>query len=224
MRALLLPGMDGTSDLFGPLSRALAPQLEPEVCAYPCDRALGYDALEAVVRARFDGSPRVVIAESFSGHLGIRLAADPPPGLRAVVLAAAFAAPPAPAVLASFAGTALFGLRPPASAVRAVLVGWDAPAALVDDVRAAIARVAPDVLAARLRAILREDSRGALASAKVPLLCIRPTRDRLVRRRRALRPPEGHAALVAIRAPHLVLQRAPERCAEAIRAFVASLG
>jgi pimeloyl-ACP methyl ester carboxylesterase len=206
--------MDGTGFLFEPLVRALEPEMQVEICAYPTDEALGYDALEAMVRAgSWSGEPTIVVAESFSGHIAVRLAADPPSGLVGVVLAATFVVPPAPTVLAPLVHPALFGRPPPAFCIRAALVGWDAPDALVGDVAAAIACVHPEALAARLRAVLTEDSRAALARAAVPIVLIRPTRDRLVWRYESF----GAAVKTAsIDAPHLVLQRCPERCAQIV--------
>jgi hypothetical protein len=45
MHLLLLPGMDGTGRLFGPLLRALQPTLSPVVVAYPVDQPYGYAEL-----------------------------------------------------------------------------------------------------------------------------------------------------------------------------------
>ena len=47
---VLLPGMDGTGDLFAPLLSALSPALRTIVIRYPSDRPLGYAELEAHAR------------------------------------------------------------------------------------------------------------------------------------------------------------------------------
>ncbi|MCA9686896.1 MAG: alpha/beta hydrolase, partial [Myxococcales bacterium] len=121
LRVLLLPGLDGTGRLFAPLLPALPSNWRPEVVAYPGGEVLGYDALEGQLRAAFAGEDTLVIAESFSGPLAIRLAADPPPGLRALVLVATFARPPAPRL-----ATRLFRVLPPVPpriGVRMLLTG-----------------------------------------------------------------------------------------------------
>ena len=41
MRLVLLPGMDGTGRLFGPLLAALPPGIDGEPVAYPRDEPLG---------------------------------------------------------------------------------------------------------------------------------------------------------------------------------------
>ena len=45
MRAVLLPGMDGTGELLAEFAVALAPEFEATVVPYPRDAALDYAAL-----------------------------------------------------------------------------------------------------------------------------------------------------------------------------------
>jgi pimeloyl-ACP methyl ester carboxylesterase len=144
LTALLLPGMDGTGTLFEPLARALAPDVIPAIASYPRDRCLEYRKLRSLV-ALPDG-PFAIVAESFSGPLAIRIAAERPAHLRALVLVATFARFPwtdALRPLRPLLGAYLF--RAPRFArmlgIRAALVGLDAPADLVRRVDAAIDRV-----------------------------------------------------------------------------------
>src|SRR5690606_27069627 len=183
----LLPGMDGTGKLFGGFLRAFGPDVRAEVVSYPADRELGYDDLEALVRSRLTGEePTVLVAESFSGPIAMRLAAEANLGVRGVVLVATFARPPAPRTLSVLAKLGGFHLAPPRFALRSLLLGRDAPAELVDDVRSAIASVAPAVLAHRLRSILTESSGEALGKIRVPVMLVLPEHDRLVRSYQAL--------------------------------------
>jgi pimeloyl-[acyl-carrier protein] methyl ester esterase len=62
--------------------------------AYPVDRPLGYVELEGLVRAALPtGRPYVMLGESFSGPIAIRVAADAPAGMVGVVLCVTFAKP-----------------------------------------------------------------------------------------------------------------------------------
>jgi pimeloyl-ACP methyl ester carboxylesterase len=102
--------------------------------------------------------------------------------------------------------------------LRALLLGMDAPGALVAETRSAIRRVAPEVMAARLRAVLEADVRKDLERADVPVTYLRASRDRLVGRWapeqvRAARP---EATVVTFDAPHLLLQRRPREGAAAL--------
>ena len=222
MRLVILPGMDGGGALLAPFVAAFPPWIEAEVVEYPHALPLGYDALEARVCARLASSsePVALVAESFSGPIAIRIAADPPAHLAAVVLVATFAALPLPAV-ARFAITPLLFARPPPRAfMRRTLLSPASSDALVEELRAAIQRTAPAVMAHRIRAALEVDVRAELARVRLPVLVIEGREDRLLRSllraRRDLR-------AVTLDAPHLVLESAPEESAEVVAAFLRPL-
>jgi pimeloyl-[acyl-carrier protein] methyl ester esterase len=74
LRAILLPGLDGTGRLFDPLLKELPADLRAEVISYPTDAILDYAALEQFVEAALPRrDPFIIVAESFSGPLAIRL-------------------------------------------------------------------------------------------------------------------------------------------------------
>ena len=81
---VLLPGLDGTGKLFSEILKALEGRVATLIVDYPKDVSLGYDELE-VLKVRCaalpDDRPFVLLGESFSGPLAIRIAAHPPPGL-----------------------------------------------------------------------------------------------------------------------------------------------
>jgi pimeloyl-ACP methyl ester carboxylesterase len=93
---VLLPGLDGTGELFAPFVEALT-GIDVRVIAYPADRAMTYAEHEAFVR---DKLPRdedyFLLAESFSGPIGISIAASTPPRLRGLILCCSFASNPLP--------------------------------------------------------------------------------------------------------------------------------
>lgn len=226
MRALLLPGLDGTGSLFGPLSEALAERgIEARALGYPCDQCLSYDALTARVLRELPPPPYILVGESFSGPIALRVARARPEGLRGVVLAASFVKRPVPRLVGPFARLA-FSLPAPGFGLRWVLAGGDAEPALVASLQAALARVPARVLSFRLRQILDLDARADLEACPVPLLYLAAEGDRLVsprtglrlqRRRRDLR-------LVTLSSPHLVLQRQARAAAEAISEFARDPG
>jgi pimeloyl-ACP methyl ester carboxylesterase len=225
LRALLLPGIDGSGRLYAPLLAAAPRRLVPTVLSYPPDEPLGLEALVARVRAALPRGRFVLLAESFSGPVAVRLAAERPRGLVALVLAATFLHRPLSPVLhplRGLVGARLFGLAMPAAVVRHFLAGDDAPDALVAEVQAAVAAVRPDVLAHRALESLRVDVREALARVAAPVLVLAPRRDRLIRTDLAaevlaLRP---DAEVALLDAPHMILQRAPHACLARIEAFL----
>lgn len=79
MKLILMPGMDGTGELFAPLIGALGSSIESIVVRYPTDQPLTYSELFPQVRAALPRSgPFVLLGESFSGPLALMLAAEAP--------------------------------------------------------------------------------------------------------------------------------------------------
>jgi pimeloyl-[acyl-carrier protein] methyl ester esterase len=229
VRTLLLPGMDGTGTLFTDFARTLSVthELKPTIVAYPSSQALSYDELLERIESderTTDASALTIVAESFSGPLGIRLSARLGERVRALVLVATFARSPSWLVApASLFGSMLFRVPPPRLALRTFLLDHDATNDEVTALERAMRSVAPAVMAKRLMEMRRVDVRADLARVQCPTMYVAGTRDRIV----------GAAALDVMRAampsmiverldaPHLVLQRKPIESARAIARFVA---
>jgi pimeloyl-ACP methyl ester carboxylesterase len=104
MRLILLPGMDGTGDLFAPLLAALPDDLVVSIVRYPMDRRLDFSELHPYLdRAIPAREPYVILAESFSGPLALEHAARKPEDLKALILCATFARNPLPRPIQSLA-------------------------------------------------------------------------------------------------------------------------
>ncbi|APA71513.1 alpha/beta fold hydrolase [Janthinobacterium sp. 1_2014MBL_MicDiv] len=225
---VLLPGMDGTGQLFRRFDAALHAQtaMDRLSIAYPA-APLDYAALEAFVRERLPRDrPFVVLAESFSGPLGAALRADPPPGMRALILCCSFVRNPRPllAPLRHLLGLVPFGALPGIALRQALLAPYATPA-LQAELADALAQVPPAVLRQRLRAVLETDASRSFARGGLPVLYLRARHDRLVPPANALqilRLAPG-AQLLDIAAPHMLLQAAPQAAADAVTAFCASL-
>lgn len=222
---LMLPGMDGTGRLFAPFRAVLPGAIRTRTVSYPTARALGYAELLEQVVAQAPERPYVLLAESFSGPLALLHASARPRLLRGLVLVSSFARNPAPAgsaALASPLGTLPFRFRPPRWAVRVLLAGSDAPAALVAEVVEVIRSVAPGVMRQRLREVLRSDVRDCLPAIDVPVLYLLGTGDRLIGRRglRTLGDRLARLRTVALDGPHLLLQRRPAAAAAVVVDFL----
>lgn len=215
LKLLLLPGMDGTGDLFADFIGALPSWIMPCVVSYPRDKRLTFDQLVARVRSALPSDePFVILAESFSTPLAVRIAAEHPKGLRALVLCAGFVSPPRQDFLSSIASALaplLFAFRMPERVCRGLLVGRTAPEKLVDNVRSTVSRVSPRVMAHRLRSVLSCNSKRELLNVSVPLLYVAGTEDRLVRETcfKEIKKVKPTALLANVRAPHLILQSNP---------------
>lgn len=224
---VLLPGMDGTGDLFAPLLSELPAAKPPAILRYPCDQALDYAALETRVRQALPAdAPFVLLAESFSGPLGAAIAAAAPPNLRGLILCASFVRSPLPRLgaagaLADWLPVTLL----PRAALHYLLLGSYATPTLRTSVDRAVAQVAPAVMRARLKAVMRADQTAAFATVRLPVLYLRARHDRLVSPAAAaltqrLAP---QTRIVDIDAPHCLLQAAPRAAADAIAGFLRTL-
>ena len=122
-----------------------------------------------------------VLAESFSGPLGAALRADPPPGMRALVLCCSFVRNPRPmlAPLRHLLGLVPFGAMPGFALRQALLAPYSTPQ-LQAELAAALAQVPPSVLRQRLRAVLENDASRSFARGSLPVLYLRARHDRLV--------------------------------------------
>jgi pimeloyl-ACP methyl ester carboxylesterase len=221
--------LDGTGDLFTNFVSALPQNLEARIVRYPVDRFLSYEQLfswviAAIPRAR----PFVLLAESFSTPLAVKVAATNPPNLTALVICAGFIKNPVSGWLLrlkSFVRPTLFRVPPPRLALEHFLIGAPAPRELRDAVRHALRSVPPDVVALRVRAVMACDATEDLVRVRVPTLYLRAEQDRLVRKScfEEVQRIKQDTILASIPAPHLVLQREPRKSADLIVRFLESL-
>lgn len=226
---VLLPGLHGTLPLFEPLLDCLPPQWPVRVIEYPGDQRLGYDDLLTLIRDRLPrGEPFILLGESFSGPLAIRLAAQHPPELRGVILVGTFVRKPVrwmPAWTGPLAPSFLFRGMPLWMAFRLLALGRSTPD-LRRLFRDALADVQPSVLAHRLREALRVDVADKFQAVGVPVLAIAGRFDHTVpaHNLEALRRLRPDLKVEMIDTDHLILQLEPARAAEVIERFVASVG
>jgi pimeloyl-ACP methyl ester carboxylesterase len=227
-KLVLLPGMDGSGELFRGLETVLPEELETETLWYPADRYMNYGELAGTLRGAIPvDEPFVLVAESYGAPLAVLIASLEPPNLRGIVLSAGFVTSP----LRGWRRTLLWDLAPllahvsmPGFVARYLLVGQEAPRALVELVTGAVSWLTPKVLGSRVREVLNLDVRAELAQVNVPVLYLQPTKDKLVdpgcvAEMEAVKPGQT----VMIESPHLVLQCEAKIAAEAIAAFVAEL-
>jgi pimeloyl-ACP methyl ester carboxylesterase len=220
---VLLPGMDGTGDLFEPLLAELGSSLTTQVVRYPSAEPLGYDALTAIARRALPcAGPYVILGESFSGPIAIRLASQRPAGLTGLILCASFVSNPT------------IWLRALQAVLGAVPIGllahWLAPWRLMGRFRTpertalllrTLARVPDGVLRARLRAVMAVNVSSQLSRVEAPIMYLQGTEDGLIRQRVV------DAAMCSSRSmqvrrvvgPHCLLQCSAQEAAREIREF-----
>ncbi len=225
---VLLPGLDGTGQLFAPLLKRLPPEFTATVVSYPHNELLSYKQLKPYVYQAFPPSePFVLIAESFSGPLAIEVAATPPENLQALILCASFISNPTPPALRwiqNLNHPFWFRFRLPRAIVRYAAAMWDCETAVIDCLIDNISAVLPAVLSYRLSQVMQVEVGAHLQRCSLPLLYLRATRDTLVMRRNweAIAQLKPDASYAEIDASHFVLQHKPAEALAAIQAFLAA--
>lgn len=218
----MLPGLDGTGELFAPLLDALG-AVQTSVVRYESERTFD-DYVNTATQAL---APRdnVLVAESFSGPVALALSAKHSERIKRLVLCATFAESPFRSLLrlTPFVPSALFGPSPtqPFMLQQACLNG-ERDNQLLDRAVSVLRSVPAARMHARLATLATVDVRPLLSSVKAPALYLRATRDRVVHRRlgRALTDELANVSVQEIDGPHLLLQARPRECAEAILRFI----
>ncbi|HXE52726.1 MAG TPA: alpha/beta hydrolase [Tepidisphaeraceae bacterium] len=221
---VLLPGLHGTEDLFGPLLAAIPPKIRPRMITYPPDEALSYDALLNLLSEQLQSEQAMVlIAESFGGPLAIRFAAANPRRVRALVLVATFVKPPVPRWLRYLVHPVVFRVPPPSLVLRFLLLARTLSQPLPAELGRAIRKVRPHVIAHRIREVLKVDCTAELRTCSVPILYLAADRDRLVRPKcvKTLLRNRADVQVRTIEGSHMLLQVNPKAAWREIERFLA---
>jgi pimeloyl-ACP methyl ester carboxylesterase len=222
---VLLPGMDGGDKLFGPLQAGAPADVETVAVGYPAGPHNGYDDLLPAVRARLPTDRAFfLLGWSFSGPLALLLAAERPPGLRGVILAASFVKTPVPWLpgwMRALVTPALFRFYPAASRAKALIGGYGTPE-VRRLLREAHAFAGPEALACRARAALSIDATAALAACPVPVLYLRARKDGVIPASRAdeIKSLLPSLEIADIDGPHLALVTNPAAAWAALDGFM----
>jgi pimeloyl-[acyl-carrier protein] methyl ester esterase len=222
---IILPGLDGTGILLEKFASVAPSGVIPIILSYPQKDFSTYDDLVPLVESKFPNEPFVIVAESFSGPLAIRLASKRPSNLKALILCATFFENP----VESWKKTGFNVLKrilPPIQMqkwiLRLLLLGLKA--SREDSVRfcEAIHSVKTKYMIQRLTEVLRCDMTLELKSISVPILYLQAKYDLLVRSRNLDRILEVQPKVknLQIEASHFLLQTKPEDAVEAIQEFL----
>jgi pimeloyl-ACP methyl ester carboxylesterase len=223
---VLLPGLDGTGKLFSEFVEVLGPDVSPQIVAYPKNEALGYDELEVLARAALPRDrPFVLLGESFSGPIAIRIAAQPPAGMLGLVLCVTFAKNPYPLLGWTGSLAAWFPVKSLPQWLRAPLM-WGSmdPDRAPEKLARAMADVSENVIRHRIAALLAVDASRALSGTQLPILVLQAGRDLVIPGTATewILQCAPHARRLEIDGPHLLLQTRPGECAAAVMDFIRS--
>ncbi len=221
---VLLPGMDGTGELFENLLAELPSNLNTLVVRYPTYTVLNYEELTVLAQMQTPkNTPFFLLGESFSGPVAIALAASANEQLKGVILTCTFATNPSPILSYwRFLIPELKISRQLFSLTSKLLMGGFQNEKVYEQLKAVLPKASPKIMRARLDAILDVNYLEKLTKINVPILYLRAKHDRLVSvsASQAIVKYAKNVSLVELDAPHLLLQIAAKKAAGEISGFM----
>jgi pimeloyl-[acyl-carrier protein] methyl ester esterase len=226
LSAILLPGIDGTGKMYGPLMECLPEWIAPQVMHYPTQRVLNYTELTEDVLQRLPvAGDFVIIAESFAGPLALMLRERIPNRVKALVLGCTFLTNPRPwlSVPARWLmADWMLSMEPSKFLAKVFVTGFGISDAMLERAISIHKEVAPTVTRHRLYDVFNVDVRELYKQCPIPILHLYGKHDHLilnysVREMQRLRP---DVQSVVIDGPHYLYQMRPQQCSMHISAFL----
>ena len=219
MKIVLLPGLDGTGELFKPLIDVLPDEFETLVISYSPENNQNYEELTELVLSQLPKEKFILLAESFSGPIAYQVAIRHPTHLQSVVFVATFLECPRPFLLTLsrfLPMRFLFSLSMPKFLMRAFLFGSAMNNQLIKAFQQSIKQVSPSVLSFRLQEISKLSS--VHISCGIKAIYLQATNDQLVPSKclESFRTVFDNISLFSIEGSHLLLQSNPLACAKII--------
>lgn len=223
---VFLPGFDGAAELRQPFIEAIAEHHPARAIGYPNQKLGTLNGYARFVADQVAPESRpVVVAESFSGLVAARWAAQDP-HVAALVLCGAFARNPVPwaslgasmPALAQFLGSNF--LNPMAFAS-----GDPARRHWSEALAVAVRSMHRDVIAERLRLIASENVSADLRALRIPIVLVQFDDDLVIgpNTRGALEAVCHNARIVRFKGPHFAIEVRPRESAAAIREPLAAI-
>jgi len=232
---LLLPGLHGTDELYADLISHLNKysakkdlQLNLNALNYPLNIKQRYGSLIEWIQQEINidsiQSPIVIIAESFSAPMALRIANNHPDKIKAVVIAAGFCASPVNMAFALLPLRPLFIMSPPRAALKHFLLEENTSKEKVNKLRIIMNSIPAKILAQRLRAVLTLEEANLPIISDTPLLLLQAQHDALlpwdIQNQLESHLPHGETHWVD--SPHLLLQSRPKIAAKQILKFISN--
>ena len=220
---VLLPGLDGTGDLFARVTPFLADDLTVRIMRYPQDPNLGYAGYIELVRNEIADRQVLLLGESFSGPVAVRIARQLGRQIKGIVLVATFVSNPWPGWLIRWAAR-VDPATTPAKIRDAILMGPYGDVELTKMVDEIVRTLPRPVRAARLRAVAEVDVRQDFVELKCPILVLHGRGDWLVRKSQMQKAvsDKGGARMIVIPGAHMLLQTRADVAAAEISFFARS--
>lgn len=226
---ILLPGMDGTGELFESFIAALNPDIKTVVISYPKTGCLSYEALTELASAQIQGAqiPKdasyIILGESFSGPIAIALAACATDQLKGLILSCTFARNPRPILSKfSFLVPAISITKFWLEITSKFLMNGFKSEKVYQLLQKTLPTVSPITMRSRLEAVIKVDYSAKLTNIKVPILYLRGRHDYLVPASASelIVKLAKNVTLIELDSAHLLLQVTPKEASASVQAFI----
>jgi pimeloyl-[acyl-carrier protein] methyl ester esterase len=182
IRCIFLSGLDGSGELFASFLTEVSDYIEPIIIPYPNNQKLSYQELADYVYKKLPKDVEYyIIAESFSGPIGILVADRRPSGLKGLILVATFASSPFLKLSQIFIKLLdIFGKIPiPNFVINFFLLnGFNASMAIT--INKLIEKTGRIILIDRVKSVLTCDVTKQLEQISIPILAIQALQDRIL--------------------------------------------
>ncbi len=216
MKIVLLPGLDGTGELFTPLIDKLPKFVETQIIKYDTQKKQSYQELVDYVISKLPDDDFVLLAESFSGFIAYQIGLKKLENLKHIILVATFLQNPRPILLNLITNSYILSLPIPKIIIKIFFLGFSTNIKTINLFQKVIKKVSHEVLYFRLQDIKklkfkRED-------IILPTTYIQAKDDQLVLENSLKDWKEvcQKLKIYQVEGKHLILQSNPNICAEII--------
>lgn len=229
LHLVLLPGLDGTGNLFTPFLNQFPDTSHVTVIPYPLEKHIPFAQLiDYLIPLLPKDTPLVILGESYSGPVALSLAARDTIDIRGVILVATFAQYPR-SWLKSIAKwlplSLLFRLPIPDFVIRNYCFGSATNKTLSRMLRNSVKANKSNVLAKRAHDGASINVTELLTALKVPCLYIAASNDKMVPATaiNILKRELKNLMVVTLEGSHFILQVQPEACFKTVNKFISNI-
>lgn len=221
-RLILLPGFDGTGLLFEPIRQYLEHYFQLEVVSF--DNSTTFDDYIDRVLTQIGDQPCCLLAESFSGPIALRIAANHADKIDAVILSTTFIETPYKPICriaAKLPDLILQNVLLLKTLVKTLCLNNTHDKRLANKVINIVKTLPAKTIKQRLQILSSYSSLDSQPTGDISWLCLHATDDRIVgeKQTRELIAMLSKPIVTEINGPHLLLQAAPKTCANTIIKF-----
>ena len=220
MKLVLLPGLDGTGELFSALIKLLPNTIDVQIITYDSNKEQSYKELIQYVKSNLPQEEFILLAESFSGPIAYQIALAQPKQLKALILVATFLESPRPFLLKFIPRSSIFVFSIPTILTRIFFLGFSVKIEVIELFNKVIKTVSPNVIVYRLKEISKLKFSNQSVSLKT--IYIQASNDKLVPSKSLNNWQKvcNDISVFQVKGEHLILQANPMKCAEIINKVV----